>query len=186
MIEKNRMMKLKRVVICWLLGNCFPILTLAQSVELNQWVQSLGEDPKTLIKKAETKTHYFAFFNLTNNVVGIYASDEKRDRTRLKAGKTLWIQGLEYNFYLTDEKGRSVVDNEAALGTDYHFIQEKALAHMDKANGAYLCLFPIFKCHRGMIKILYREVVEYEDETEHLIEWRTSLVGGLNGKLKSE
>lgn len=168
-------MKVK-IILGYLISHLILSFVQAQSIELNKWVQSLPEDQKTLIKKEETPTHYFAFFHLTNNVLGAYSCDSKRAMERMKIGKSISKTNAGYNGDLTDKKGNSVIDEEVAATELGNVLKEKAMKLSTGSDFLYVIYFPVKKDFRGVMKHLYHEEVTYQGETEKItFEWQTVL-----------
>jgi hypothetical protein len=166
----------KQILISVFLMCCFFSQSWAQSIEMDKWVQSLPEDPKVLIKKEETPTHYFAFFHLPDNILAIYSCDSKRAIERLKIGKNIFKSHSGYDGKLTDKKDNSVVDEEA-VGTDaYKALKEKSNKLMQENDFWHVNYIPIQKDFRGLMKYLYQEEVKYKGETDAIsFEWQTAL-----------
>ena len=201
------MKRRKIIVLSWLFGSLLLISVQAQTTNkstrwmvngqppaqfsnLEEWVQSLPEDPKTLLKKDEDENFYFALFDNGNSEIIAYSSTEKPNG-KLYVPPSEGSLGLSWGWDFFDRSEREVEDNSIVYGErKWNELRQRENKIRDKflekgQNQTEVNITPLRKEFTGELRVEFSaRYTPFSSKEEIIKNWSTKIIWPLSAVLE--
>ena len=167
-------------------------LTQSQAVQflsLDEWIQSLPEDPKTLIKKDENENSYFALFDNGNSEIITYFSTEKPN-SKLYVPPNRGLS-LAYGWDFIDQSEYDAADRSIVYeGPKWTELRQREKEIRDKflekkQNQTYVSINPLKKELSGGLRVEFSaRYIPSSSKEEITNNWSTKIIWPLSSLLE--